>query len=1047
MLMNKILRYSFVALLAMVFGNVMATTVDVVIKNYATAQNWANDTKYTSIELDENITASVTGGGNTGKYYTTGDEWRLYQTETPKLTFTAKSGYVLNSITVTYAVKNTGVLLNGTDQVASGTAVSVNGSSHEFSVGNTGTATNGQVKVTAISVTYSADGDTRVDANLSFSPSSLTAKIGKEFTEPTLINANSAPVTYSSSDEAIAKVDASTGKLTLVAAGTTTIKAAVPEDNTSFYGSASYTLTVKKATETAMLPYSEPFIGSGIGKFEIEDVTLGEGLNAVWSYIASYGMKASAYVSSKNYASEAWLISPLIDMTGGEGANLTFDHMINHFTDVETAKNEATVWVREGEAGAWTQLEGITYPTALGNNFVNAGAISLSAYKDKTIQIGFKYTSTATKAGTWEIKNFSIAAGQPAGLAWSKNSWTVTMGESEITYPTLTNPNSLAVTYSSSEKGVATISDAGVITLVGAGETTIKAAFAGDGTYSAGEATYKLTVVDGNAKGGKFNPYTIAEVKALEESAYPTGKVWVKGYIAGCAADGGVISTKDAVNSNILLTATGEFDATDVLVPVALPSGSIRTALNLVDHADYVGKEVKVYGTIESYFKVTGVKSVSDCELTGNSVEIKIKQYTITITPAEHGSMTLDKYEAVAGEKVYVTDMKVNDGWEMDEPTITAENGAKVEVGGSDEEGHYLVMPASNVTITLSITQLYTITPVFDSNKGDVRGISFDSEKSPIYKGAGKNVKFTVTAKEGFEVESVTAADADNTPITVNVAADKSYYEFEMPAKDVTITATFKEVQAEEQGQSWDFTKWSAETVANLIADAAASKTSGWSDVEKAADAEAGADPTEASKNNCFWCVAEPNEDGTLSANGEVIEELKGLKWNKAYTVKRSLAIAVNYPTALSDYAGPAYLWLGGGKNKIPCFTIPGVKAGSKITMEVESHNTTKSRGVELYTGVDAGGLVDAATKIGDTFTPTTKDSHTWTVENDCDVIVYNTDGCHLYSIKVEAGSTGISTVKAQKTQNNVIYNLAGQKVDNSYKGVVIVNGKKMLQK
>ena len=650
--MNKILRYSFVALLAMLFGNVMATTVDVVIKNYAEANSWSNGTKYTTITLDENITASVTGGSNTGKYYTDGNEWRLYQSETPKLTFTAKSGYVLNSITVTYAVKNTGVLLNGTDQVASGTAVSVNGSSHDFSVGNSGTASNGQVKVTAISVTYSADGDTRVDANLSFSPSSLTAKIGKEFTEPTLTNANSAPVTYSSSDEAIAKVDASTGKLTLVAAGTTTIKAAVPEDNTSFYGSASYTLTVKKATETAMLPYSEPFIGSGIGKFEIEDVTLSEGLNTVWSYIASYGMKASAYVSSKNYASESWLISPLIDMTGGEGANLTFDHMINYFTDVETAKNEATVWVREGEAGAWTQLEGITYPTALGNNFVNAGAISLSAYKDKTIQIGFKYTSTATRAGTWEIKNFSIAAGQPAGLAWSKNSWTVTMGESEITYPTLTNPNSLAVTYSSSEKGVATISDAGVITLVGAGETTIKAAFAGDGTYSAGEATYKLTVVDGNAKGGKFNPYTIAEVKALEESAYPTDKVWVIGYIAGCAANGGLISKDEAVNSNILLTDVAEFKDTDVMLPVALPSGSVRTAVNISSHPDNVGKEIKVYGSIKSYFGANGVKDTSDYQFTGNSVTIVVEETETGITATKAAKAENGVRYNLAGQKV-----------------------------------------------------------------------------------------------------------------------------------------------------------------------------------------------------------------------------------------------------------------------------------------------------------------------------------------------------------------------------------------------------------
>jgi hypothetical protein len=202
---------------------------------------------------------------------------------------------------------------------------------------------------------------------------------------------------------------------------------------------------------------------------------------------------------------------------------------------------------------------------------------------------------------------------------------------------------------------------------------------------------------------------------------------------------------------------------------------------------------------------------------------------------------------------------------------------------------------------------------------------------------------------------------------------------------------------AAEGAQVWDFTKWSDATVANLKADAAASKTSGWSDVEKAADAEAGADPTEISKDNCFWCVAEPNADGTLSANGVVIEELKGLVWNSAYSVKRSLAIAVNYQKALSDYAGPAYLWLGGGKNKIPCFTIPGVKAGSTITMEVESHKASDARGVELYTGVDADNLVDANTKIGDSFTPKEKDTHSWTIDNDCDVIVYNTNGCHIY--------------------------------------------------
>jgi hypothetical protein len=42
--------------------------------------------------------------------------------------------------------------------------------------------------------------------------------------------------------------------------------------------------------------------------------------------------------------------------------------------------------------------------------------------------------------------------------------------------------------------------------------------------------------------------------------------------------------------------------------------------------------------------------------------------------------------------------------------------------------------------------------------------------------------------------------------------------------------------------------------------------------------------------------------------------------------------------------------------------------------------------------------------------------------------------------------ATGISTVLAAQ-QKAVVYNLAGQKVDANYKGVVIANGKKMLQK
>ena len=112
-------------------------------------------------------------------------------------------------------------------------------------------------------------------------------------------------------------------------------------------------------------------------------------------------------------------------------------------------------------------------------------------------------------------------------------------------------------------------------------------------------------------------------------------------------------------------------------------------------------------------------------------------------------------------------------------------------------------------------------------------------------------------------------------------------------------------------------------------------------DTRRSADAAADAEPTEAAKDNCFWFAGTVNADGSLSANGKVIEELKGLKFDPDYAAKRSLAIAVKYPsTSLGDYDGGAYLWLGGGGSKqtCPCFTIPGVKAGQKLTISMESH-------------------------------------------------------------------------------------------------------------
>ena len=53
-----------------------------------------------------------------------------------------------------------------------------------------------------------------------------------------------------------------------------------------------------------------------------------------------------------------------------------------------------------------------------------------------------------------------------------------------------------------------------------------------------------------------------------------------------------------------------------------------------------------------------------------------------------------------------------------------------------------------------------------------------------------------------------------------------------------------------------------------------------------------------------------------------------------------------------------------------------------------------------------------------------------------------------IYGFYFQAGgSDGIANVKAELDANAPVYNLAGQKVSNDFKGVVIQNGKKMIQK
>lgn len=108
--------------------------------------NATDGTQVSSMAMDDVITLSASTKGNNGKVY--GDDWRLYASDTGTMTVSSKAGYVIESITVTFTVKNNGTLKYGESAVTSDKAVSVSGSSVTFTVGA------GQVRVTKVSVTY-----------------------------------------------------------------------------------------------------------------------------------------------------------------------------------------------------------------------------------------------------------------------------------------------------------------------------------------------------------------------------------------------------------------------------------------------------------------------------------------------------------------------------------------------------------------------------------------------------------------------------------------------------------------------------------------------------------------------------------------------------------------------------------------------------------------------------------------------------------------------------------------------------------------------------
>ena len=334
---------------------------------------------------------------------TNGNELRFYKGA--DMTFKVPEGNVITKVDLTAKVpakfeSAVGTYANGTwTGSANSVVISTN-------------ITEKNTPISSAVVTYqSSSAPMKKDPALSFSETTASGVVGEAFVAPTITKATTAAVVYTSSDEAVATVNAETGEVTLLAAGETKITATAAENDEYNGGSASYTLTVTTpALDVVKEPYSESF-ETEFGSFVLDNVNLSEGLSYVWSIDKKYKCaKASAFVNKKNLPSESWLVSPWIELSAAEVIrSLYFDHAVSKYFG--NVSEEATLWIKV-EGGDWTQITSIAYPEVPQDKSFSpfeTQAVSLAGYEGKKIKVGFKYVSTDEAAGTWEIRNFKVS--------------------------------------------------------------------------------------------------------------------------------------------------------------------------------------------------------------------------------------------------------------------------------------------------------------------------------------------------------------------------------------------------------------------------------------------------------------------------------------------------------------------------------------------------------------------------------------------------------------------------------------------------------------
>lgn len=336
---------------------------------------------------------------------------------------------------------------------------------------------------------YKLEESGKSNPNLAFT--GITGDVTKQLSEGSYssaaTSASDATIVYSSSNQEVATI-AQNGLVTLVAGGTTTIKAEVAETATYEASFVEYTLTV---VDPAMIKTFAKVTSGAVtdGKYIIvyqdsDDATSVKAMNTTNE--KSYFMYTDVDLTDGKIVTDDQSI--IWDITTQANGSMSISNGDNIFVGYRGSGNNAYIYEAYTEENCdWT--------------FTFADGLFTCANGSVTNRL-LQYNTNSPRFAcyTGSQKNLTLykldSGKQAVTVAFNEVN-----GNKEVFFTESFTYNSAAtatperpISYSSSNQEVATISAEGIVTVAGPGTTIIKATTEGDDSYEEGAAQYTLTV-------------------------------------------------------------------------------------------------------------------------------------------------------------------------------------------------------------------------------------------------------------------------------------------------------------------------------------------------------------------------------------------------------------------------------------------------------------------------------------------------------------------------------------------------------------------------